>query len=151
MDKITRQKIRKETNPTVVEQVSYLFHSEKLWSSTIAKDVCQPRNQIAWWSLLPFTIDVSTLSGSPHVCFSCSIVSDSLQPCGLQPNRLLYPWNSPGKNTGVGSHSLLQGIFLTQESNPGFLYCQQILYGLSHQESPDPIIPTDIREPLLKQ
>ena len=34
-------------------------------------------------------------------------------------------WNSPGKNTGVGSHSLLQGIFPTQESNPGLLHCRQ--------------------------
>ena len=41
-------------------------------------------------------------------------------------------WNSPGKNTGVGCHSLLQGIFLIQGSNPGFLYCRQILYHLSH-------------------
>ena len=40
------------------------------------------------------------------------------------------PWNSTGKNTGVGSHSLLQGIFLTQESNPGLLHCRQILYHL---------------------
>ena len=39
---------------------------------------------------------------------------------------LLYPWDSPGKNTGVGSHSLLQGIFLPQESNPGLLHCRQI-------------------------
>ena len=47
------------------------------------------------------------------VCISCSVVSDSLQPQGLQPSRLLCPWDSPGKNTGVGCHSLLQGIFLT--------------------------------------
>ena len=40
-----------------------------------------------------------------------------------------------GKNTGVGSHSLLQGIFWTQGSNPGFLHCRQILYHLSHQWS----------------
>ena len=38
------------------------------------------------------------------------------------------PWNSPGKNTGVGSHVLLQGIFLIQGSNPGLLHCRQILY-----------------------
>ena len=44
---------------------------------------------------------------------SCSVVSNSLQPHGLQPTRLLCPWNSPGKNTGVGSYSLLQGIILT--------------------------------------
>ena len=41
---------------------------------------------------------------------SCSAVSDSLQLYGLQPARLLCPWDSPGKNTGVGCHALLQGI-----------------------------------------
>ena len=46
------------------------------------------------------------------------------------------PWNSPGLNTGVGSHSLLQGIFPTQGSNPGFPHCRQILYQLNHQGSP---------------
>ena len=40
------------------------------------------------------------------------------------------PWNSPGKNTGVGSHSLLNGFFPTQGSNPGLLQCRQILYHL---------------------
>ena len=44
------------------------------------------------------------------------------------------PWDFPGKNTGVGCHFLLQGIFLTQGSNPGLLHCRQILY-LSHQGS----------------
>ena len=43
--------------------------------------------------------------------------------------------NSPGKNTGEGSHSLLQGIFPTQELNPCLLHCRQILYHLSHQGS----------------
>ena len=52
---------------------------------------------------------------------------------GPEPARLLCPWNFPGKNTGVGSHSFLQGIFLTQGSNPGLLHWQQILYCLSHQ------------------
>ena len=47
---------------------------------------------------------------------------DSLWPCGLQPARLLCPWGSPGKNTGLGCHALLQGIFLTQESNPCLLH-----------------------------
>jgi len=50
--------------------------------------------------------------------------------------------DSPGKNTGVGFHTLLQGVFLTQGSNPGLLHCRQILYCLSHQGSPyDPAIP----------
>jgi len=48
------------------------------------------------------------------------------------------PWNSPGQNTGVGSHYLLQGIFPTQGSNPGLPHCRQILYQLSHQGSPCP-------------
>ena len=43
--------------------------------------------------------------------------------------------NSPGQNTGVGNHSLLQGIFPTQGSNSGLPYCRQILYHLSHQGS----------------
>ena len=42
-------------------------------------------------------------------------------------------WNSPGKYTGVDSHSLLRGIFLIQGSNLGLLHCRQILYCLSHQ------------------
>ena len=41
--------------------------------------------------------------------------------CGLWPTRLLCPWDSPGKNIGVGCHFLFQGIFLTQESNPHLL------------------------------
>ena len=46
------------------------------------------------------------------------------------------PWDSPGQNTGVGSLSLLQGIFLIQESNKGLLLCRKILYQLSYQVSP---------------
>ena len=45
-------------------------------------------------------------------------------------------WNSLGKNTGVGSHSFLQGIFPTQGLNLGLLYCRWILYHLGHQGSP---------------
>ena len=62
---------------------------------------------------------------------SHSVVSNSLQPHGLYS-----PWNSPGQNTGVGSLSLLQGIFPTQESNSGLLHCRRILYQMSHQGSP---------------
>ena len=42
-------------------------------------------------------------------CWVISVVSDSLWPCGQLPTRLLYPWDSPGKNTRVGCHALLQG------------------------------------------
>ena len=62
---------------------------------------------------------------------SCSVMSDSLRPCGLYS-----PWNSPGQNTGVGRLSLLQGIFPTQGLNPGLLHCRWLLYQLSHKGSP---------------
>ena len=52
------------------------------------------------------------------VCWVTSVVSDSLQSCGLWLTRLLCLWDSPGKNTGVGCHALLQGIFLGQGLNP---------------------------------
>ena len=63
-----------------------------------------------------------------------------LQPHGLWLSRLLCPWDSPGMNTGVGCHLLLQGIFQTQELNVGFLHCRQILYQLSYKESPTRLI-----------
>ena len=60
-----------------------------------------------------------------------SVVLDSL------PSHEQYsPWNSPDQNTGVGSLSLLQGIFLTQGSNSGLPHCRRILYQLSYQGSP---------------
>ena len=62
---------------------------------------------------------------------SYSVVSNSLRHHGLYS-----PWNSPGQNTGVGSPSLLQGIFPTQESNLGLPHCRRILYQLSHKVSP---------------
>ena len=51
--------------------------------------------------------------------------------------RLLCPWNSPGKNTRVGCHSHLQGIFTIQGLNLGLLHCKWIVYCLSHHGSPN--------------
>ena len=65
-------------------------------------------------------------------CVSCSVVSDSLRPHELQSARLLCPQNSPGKNTGVGCHSLHQGIFPTHSS---LLNYRLILYCLNYQGS----------------
>ena len=62
-------------------------------------------------------------------------MSNSLQPHGLQPTRLLCPWDSPGKNTGVGCHALLQGVFLTQGLNP------RILHLLHWQAGSLPLVP----------
>ena len=72
-------------------------------------------------------------------CCCCLVPKSCLTLLGthkLQPSRLLCPWGFPGKNTGVGCHFLLQGIFLTQGSNLGLPHCRQILYCLSHQGNP---------------
>ena len=54
----------------------------------------------------------------------------------LWPHGPYSPWNSQGQDTGVGSLSLLQGIFPTQGSNPGLPHCRLIFYQLSHKGSP---------------
>ena len=74
-----------------------------------------------------------TLSLKESESESRFVVSSSLQPQGPYS-----PWNSPGQNIGVGSLSLLQGIFPTQGSNPGLWHCRWILYQLSHKGSPGP-------------
>ena len=83
-------------------------------------------------------VAVQFLAEFPDLCIttlyeseSRSVVSDSLRPQGLYS-----PWSFPGQSTGVGSLSLLQGIFPTQGLNPGLLHCRQILYQLSHKGSP---------------
>ena len=77
------------------------------------------------YELLPY------LLYSEWVSESRSVVSDSFR------HHVLYsPWNFPGQNAGVGSLSLLQGIFPTQGLNPGLLNCSWILYQLSHKGSP---------------
>ena len=65
---------------------------------------------------------------------SPSVMSDSENPWTVTHQAPLS-LEFPGKNTGVGSHSLLQGIFPTQGSNLSLLHCRQILYHLSHQGS----------------
>ena len=70
-----------------------------------------------------------------HESGSHSVTSDFLRPHRLQPTRLLCPWNSPDKNTGVSYQFLLKGIFPTQGSNSSLLHCRWILYCLSHQGS----------------
>ena len=65
----------------------------------------------------------------------CSVMFSSYQPHGLYTARLLCPWDFPGKNTWVGCHFLLQGIFLTQESNPCLLCLQHCRWVLFHWAS----------------
>ena len=75
---------------------------------------------------------ISISKGGVCVCV-CVLVTQS---CTTLCDRLLCPWNSPGKNTGVGCDSFLQGVFLTHGWNPGFPHCRQSLERLRHQGSP---------------
>ena len=84
------------------------------------------------WSGLPFP---SPMHENEKWKWSRSVVSDSSRPHGLQPTRLLRPWDFPGKSTRVDCHFLLQGIFPTQRLNSGLPHRRQTLYHLSHQGS----------------
>ena len=95
------------------------------------------------FSTPPSTMTTTDLFSSLCVCvcvcvctLSRSIMSSSLQPQGLQPTRLLCPWDFPAKNPGVGSHFLLQGVFLIQGLNPHLLHWQVDSSPLSRLGSP---------------
>ena len=95
-------------------------------------------------NLLHWQVDSLPLSHQrnpylPLCCMLC-LVSQSCptlcDPMDCSPPGSSVHGDSPGKNTGVGCHALLQGIIPTQGSNPGLWHCRQIFYHLSHQGSP---------------
>ena len=86
---------------------------------------CVGRQVLYHWSHL----------GSLGTLMKVKVIQLCLTLC--DPHGLYSPWNTPCQNTGVGSCSLLQGIFPIQESNPGLLHCRQILYQLRHKGSPE--------------
>ena len=96
------------------------------------------RSWAAWEALCMHCIAQGTILNTlwSMKCVSRSVMSNSLRPHGLWPARHRCPWDFPSKNTGVGCHFLLQGIFPTQGLNPGLLHCRWIIYHLSHQGSP---------------
>ena len=83
------------------------------------------------WRLRTYLDILEVLRNLATKYASCSVMSTLCDP--TEPTSLLCPWDSPGKNTRVGSHSLLQGIFLTQGLKPGLLHRRQICYCLSQQ------------------
>ena len=92
-----------------------------------------------------WTLHHLSFPSPPIFCPDHSIMTLGKYCSSLLPLTILFvtPWTvacqmpleSPGQNTGVGSHSLLQGIFPTQGLNPGLPHCRWILYHLSHQGS----------------
>ena len=98
-----------------------------VWASTGKPDVLQSIGLQRVWHDWATELNWKKWSESEI----CSVMSDS-----LWPHVLYSSWNSPGQNTGVGSHFLLQWIFSTQWLNPGLPHCRWILYQLRYQGSP---------------
>ena len=81
---------------------------------SILRSMTQLRERYKYFS---YSLCPITSTDSPIINV-CSVMSNSLWPHGQQAIRLLYQWNFPGKNDGIGCHFLLEEIFLTRKSNP---------------------------------
>ena len=105
--------------------------SQKTQEAPVPPEMCALRRPMhqggGCLGLRSYVITVLCLVAQP-----CLTLCDPVD-C-MWPTRFLYSWNSPGKNTGMGSHSLLQGIFLTQESNQAKSHCRPILYHLNQKQ-----------------
>ena len=86
------------------------------------------RELLGWWAHL------EGWKSESEVVQSCPTLRDPVD--FLETTRLLRPRDFPGKSTGEGCHFLFQGIFPTQGLNLNLQHCRQMLYHLSHQESP---------------
>ena len=120
----------KATHSRGINQSRWSFTSEprdpeSLWA-----------NESLWHKLPRFWKWCPSVRGFPvYACSVTLVMSDSLQPHGLWFTRLLCPQASPGENTRVGCHILLQGIFLTQGTNLCLLHWQARLYHLATGEA----------------
>ena len=118
------------------------------WTATCQAPLSMGFSRQEYWSGLPFPPPgnlpdpgIKTSPQSPALKGGFFTTSTTWKVKGAQLCPTLcdpmdYTWNSLGQNTGMGSLSLLQGIFPTQGSNPGLLHCRRILYQLSHKGSP---------------
>ena len=100
--------------------MKWYLQSQTHWSAI------QNSHRLYRWETFPFPVNSCTHS-KVKVAQSCPT---------LRHHGFYSPWDSPGQNIGVGSLSLLHGIFPTQGLNPGLPHCRRILYQLSHQGSP---------------
>ena len=116
--KSRRRSRRKETYSMYIYKVLKQVHPD-IGISSKAMSIMKKKNK-------------TKQNKSACFCSVALVMSDSLQPYGLYPARFLCPWDSPGKNTGVGGHTLLQGIFPTQGSNPYLLHFPHQQWSLCH-------------------
>ena len=101
------------------------------WSYTLVEDHLTLYIRVYFWFFILFHRSVLC------VCLVAQLYPSLCDPMDCSPPGFSVHGDSPGKNTRVGCHVLLKGIFPTQGSNPGLLHCRQILYCLSHQGSPE--------------
>ena len=95
----------------------------------------------AWWATAHEVAKSQIELSNRHLtlcvlCLAAPWFLTLCDPTDCSPPGSAVHGDSPGKNTGVGCHARLQGIFPTQRLNPGLPYCREILYCLSHQGSP---------------
>ena len=103
----------------------------------LALNLCQHQDPFQWVSNSHQVTKILKLQLQHQpFFFQCESESHSVMFDSLQPQGLSSPWNSSDQNIGVGSLSLLQGIFPTQGSNLDLLHHRQILYQLRHKQSP---------------
>ena len=94
------------------------------------------KKRLGWSPLLVFWFFFFFLDGERETYDFCVWCLTLCNPMDYSPRGSSVHGDSPGKNTGVGCHALLQGIFPTQGPNPDLPHCRQILYWLSHQGKP---------------
>ena len=131
-------------------QLTTALHPEPSWGglTLLFSEDCGTGRLCCCWALLLLNVPFVSCPFYYNLCIFCVlhanasivvyrlIVSDSfLWPLGLQPTRLPCPWDSPGKNTAVGCHLLLQGIFSTQVSNLCLLHRQVDSYCWATKEA----------------
>ena len=129
-------KLSYETWPMLI----IMNHHEKS-SKLLAIDILQGFSWfLTYLTFLSKLLAILDIFSRLFIWCSCSTLTPPLTTALWSPYSLIHglcsPWNSPGQNPGVGSHSLLQRIFPTQGWNPGLLHCRWIPYHLSHQGSP---------------
>ena len=90
-----------------------------------------PAGKSCYWDILQEYARLSANQSSSCYC----LLTQAFPTPGEEPTRLLCPWDSPGRNPGMGRHFLLQRIFPAQGSNPGLLHCRQILYHWATKEA----------------
>ena len=123
----------------VLKGFSRIWLFVTLWMVALQAPLSMEFSRQEYWGGLPCPPPGDLSNPGINLCLQhCRRILYPLSHLGdsLRSHRLYSPWNSPSQNTGVGSLSLLQGIFPTQGSNLGLPHCRRILYQLSHKGSP---------------